>query len=105
MPIFPINMNRNKNKTPIPLVESRISGINQSPWHCWLFCGDHTQYLFSVAVSCSLKTNSFVFSFLFLLRLKQNTFILTTNSSQDLGKISKVIKPTECVWFAVAAAL
>jgi len=97
VPSFPIDMNRNKNKNLIPLLESRVSGINQSHWRRWLFCGDRSRCLFSLAVSCTLKTNSFVFSFLFLLRLKQNTSILTTNSSQDLVKISKVIKPTECV--------
>lgn len=105
VPSFSIDMNTNKSKTPIPSAESRVIGINQSLWHHWLFCGDRSWYLFSSAFSCTLKTNSLIFNFLFLFRLKQNTSILTTNSSQDLGKISKVIKPTECVWFAVAAAL
>lgn len=33
VPSFPIDMNKNENKNPIPLAESRVSGINQSPWH------------------------------------------------------------------------
>lgn len=97
MPSFLTNINRNKNNPPISLVELRVSGTYQSPWHHWLFCGEQSRYLFSLAINCTLKTNSFVFSFLFLLRPKQNTFMLTTNISQGLGKISKVIKSTVCV--------
>lgn len=96
-PFFLIKINRNKNNPLISLLELRVRGTNQCSWCHWLFCRNQSWYLFSLAVNCTLKTNSFVLSFLFLIRLKQNTFILTMNISQDLGKISKVIKSTVCV--------
>ena len=91
---FSIDMDRNKNKNSTQLSESRANCMKYSPCHCWLFffsfflsfsfffAGFLFLFFFlNSAISWIPKTKAFVFNFLFLLSVKQNSFVVTTNSS------------------------